>query len=153
VLCWAARSGTHHPRLEAAARVNPARASHVSRTHTARTFTLHAIVKECVRDRQHWVILCTPDCGVPALTLEALHHERTGETMEVVFSNSLPYSPAVFFFPREHLSLAELGRAVGGLGDPPEAIAAQDYVVVTGEDFDTLTAGFQRWLKIDHLLS
>jgi hypothetical protein len=72
-------------------------------THTARTCTLRGLVKARVRDRQHWVILCTPDCGVPALRLEALHRERCGETMEVVFLNSLPYCPAVFFFPREHL--------------------------------------------------
>jgi hypothetical protein len=37
-------------------------------THTARTFTLREIVKERVREGQHWVILCTPDCGAPALT-------------------------------------------------------------------------------------
>jgi hypothetical protein len=40
-----------------------------------------------------------------------------------------------------------------GLGDPPAAIEAQDYVVVTGEDFAALTAAFQRWLRCDHLLS
>ncbi len=104
------------------------------------------------KSKSHWIFAMTTECVDVAIRMGTLHHERTGEHIEMVPVCCLKENPAFFLFPREHLAYYEIDLCLNiEVSSSKEVAENTDYFTVSKSDPKLLNILLEHWLHRDAL--
>jgi hypothetical protein len=107
-----------------------------------------------IREKTHWMVAVTAECGSYVYRLVHLHQERVGDMMATLNLPNVKRHPILCTLPKDRVSYDDLIAVIGRIeGASREVVEGKAWILLTSGDMDEGMAAIDRWIQHDHLLN